>query len=97
MQDVSGLYRYTHMTDAGQTVTMMLSLTQVGTQIRGKLRSIFAAAGEDQLYYTEEHELQGEWSDGPILLSLPHGEIRVRAVAGGLEVTREQTELWKKL
>ncbi|HMW60822.1 MAG TPA: hypothetical protein PKX74_01005 [Leptospiraceae bacterium] len=97
MHDVSGRYRFTHMTESGQTVTLMLLLTQVGTDIRGKLRSIFASAGDDQLYYTEEHDVRGNWNEGPIALLLPEGQITVESAPGGLNVTRDQTEFWKSI
>lgn len=82
---------------AQQAVSMTLRLTQVGTQIRGKLRAIFSSAGQDQLYYTEEMEVQGEWQDGPVLLSLPQGSITVEPCAEGLAVTRDQREIWKRI
>lgn len=76
---------------------MTMTLTQVGTEVRGKLRAIFASAGQDQLYYTEEFELRGEWAEGPVFLSMPQGELTVEPCADGLVVTRDQKEVWKRV
>lgn len=82
---------------AEQAVSMTLTLTQAGTQIRGKLRAIFSSAGQDQLYYTEEFDVQGEWQEGPVLLSMPQGSLTVEPCADGLAVTRDQKEIWKRI
>lgn len=82
---------------AEQAVSMMLVLTQVGSDIRGKLRAIFASAGQDQLYYTEEFDVAGTWQEGPIVLTMPQGTITVEPAPGGLTVTRDQNEFWKKI
>ena len=96
--DLSGTYRFARMSDsAEQAVSMTLTLTQVGTQIRGKLRAIFSSAGQDQLYYTEEFDVRGEWKEGPVVLSMPQGSLTVEPCAEGLAVTREQKEIWKRI
>lgn len=98
MVDLSGTYRYSRMSDsAEQAVSMTLTLTQVGSDVRGKLRAIFAAAGQDQLYYTEEFDVKGEWKDGPVVLTMPQGELTIEPCPEGLIVTRDQKETWKRI